>query len=152
MYAQAIAIAVSAAVGAAGAWQYTSAIYQRQISDLKTEYAQAQVRAVEIAHADAIRLQDQASKAAAAAAARLQRLAADRDALRVATDGLRDDLATARARIPELPPVAVAEYATALSTVFGECAVEYEALAGKADGHRSDVQTLIESWPVKSKP
>ena len=149
MYAQAIALAVCAAICAAGAWQYTSAIYQRQISDLKTEYAQAQVRALEIAHADTIRMQSQAQAAAAAAATRLQRLSADRDRLRAAADGLRDDLATSSVQLPHASCPAVRDYATASTDVFQQCAIALERLAGQADGHASDSLTLQSAWPTK---
>ena len=150
MYAQAIALAVTAALSAGGAWQYQSARYERLLAEQRTEYATAQVRALEIAHADTIRLQAQASKAAAAAATRLQRLSADRDRLRTAADGLRDDLATATSRLPHAPPDAVIEYATATTDVFGQCAAALERLAATAQGHADDVQTLTEAWPIQS--
>lgn len=152
MYAQLAALAVTAAVAAGGAWQYASAIYQRQISDLKTEYLKRDFKALEIAHADTIRMQSQAQAAAAAAATRLQRLSADRDRLRGTVDGLRDDLATATSRLPTATCDAAREYAAASTDVFGQCAAALERLAGQADGHAIDVQTLTEAWPVQSKP
>lgn len=142
--------AVSAAIGAAGAWQYTSAIYQRQISDLKTEYATAQVRAVEIAHADTIRLQAQASKAAADAATRQRSLAADRDRLRAAADGLRDDLATSSVQLPHASCPAVRDYGIAASDVIGECSARLVEVAEKADRAIGDVILLRDAWPKLS--
>jgi hypothetical protein len=35
-----------------------------------------------------------------------------------------------------------------LATVFQDCAGQYRSLAKAADGHASDVQTLIDAWPV----
>ena len=138
---------VVAVAAAAGAWVWQANSYEAKLAAVQTEYAQAQARAVEIAHADTIRLQAQASKAAAAAATRIHRLSADRDRLRAAADGLRNDLATAALRLPDATPDAVIEYATALDSVFLDCTARYEQLATKADGHASDVQTMIESWP-----
>lgn len=34
-----------------------------------------------------------------------------------------------------------------LATVFQDCAARYRSVAGAADGHASDVQTLTEAWP-----
>ena len=82
------AAAISAVLAAGGAWQYQANKYERLLAEQRTEYATAQVRAVEIAHADTIRLQAQASKAAADAATRQRSLAADRDRVRAAADGL----------------------------------------------------------------
>lgn len=147
MYAQAIALAVSAAIGAGGAWVWQSNKYERLLSEQRTEYATAQARALERAHADTQRLQDQASKAAAAATARAKRLADDRDALRAAADGLRDDIATARLRLPSATCDAAVEYATAATDVFQQCATALERLAEKTDGHANDAKTLMESWP-----
>lgn len=147
MIPQIAALAVTAALAAGGVWQYQANKYERMLAEQRTEYATAQVRALEIAHADTIRLRDQAQAAAAAATTRLQRLSADRDRLRAAADGLRGDLATAALRLPDATPDAVIEYATALDSVFLDCTARYEQLATKADGHASDVQTMIESWP-----
>lgn len=147
MIPQIAALAVTAALAAGGAWQYQSARYERLLAEQRTEYATAQVRALEVAHADTQRLQAQAQAAAAAAATRIHRLSADRDRLRAAADGLRGDLATAALRLPDATPDAVIEYAAALDSVFLDCTARYEQLATKADGHASDVQTMIESWP-----
>lgn len=147
MIPQIAALAVTAALAAGGVWQYQANKYERMLAEQRTEYATAQVRALEIAHADTIRLRDQAQAAAAAATTRLQRLSADRDRLRAAADGLRGDLATAALRLPDAPADAVIEYAAALDSVFLDCTARYEQLATKADGHASDVQTMIESWP-----
>lgn len=37
-------------------------------------------------------------------------------------------------------------HATAQSTVLGQCASRLVEMAGNADGHASDVKTLIDSW------
>lgn len=147
MIAQLAAIAVTAALSAGGAWQYQANKYERLLVEQRTEYATAQVRALEVAHADTIRLQEATSKALAAAATRLQRLSADRDRLRATADGLRDDLATATSRLPTATCDAAREYAAASTDVFGRCAAALERLASQADGHAIDTRTLSEAWP-----
>lgn len=47
MYAQAIALAVTATVAAGGAWQYQSARYERLLAEQRTEYAAAQAELTE---------------------------------------------------------------------------------------------------------
>lgn len=148
MIPQVLIATAIAGVAAAGAWTYQGNRYERLLAEQRTEYATAQVRALEIAHADTIRLRDQAQAAAAAAATRIQRLSADRDRLRAAADGLRNDRATAALRLPGATCQAARDYATAANNVFGECAIAIERLAGQADGHASDARTLSDSWPI----
>ena len=81
------------------------------------------------------------------AAQREQALRADADRARRAADGLRDQLADIRGRLPELTEQAVRQYASAASVVFGECVEEYRALAETADRLDSDRRTLMEAWP-----
>lgn len=158
MIARIAILAVTAALAAGGAWQYQANKYERLLSDQRTEYATAQFRALEVAHAETVRLRDKAQAAAVAASDRIKSLAADRDSLRAVADGLRDDLNTAANRLPSATPDAVLEYATAVNEVYGLCAIRLEQLAVKAQGHADDVQTLIETgvgfnvdWPQKSE-
>lgn len=148
MYAQAIALTVSAAIGAAGAWQWQANNYSRQISDLKTEYATAQVRALERAHADTIRFQTQAAEAARKQAARQAALANAVAAVRTERDGLRDDLAEARAALPGASCTSLRDHAATLNTVFGLCAARLEGLAGQAQGHAIDALNLLEACSI----
>ena len=50
--------------------------------------------------------------------------------------------------IADAPPTTVAEYATTVSELLAVCSRERTFYAEKADGHASDVRTLIEAWPV----
>lgn len=68
-------------------------------------------------------------------------------AARTERDGLRNELADARAHIPAAACTAVREYATTLSGLFAECADAYQGMAETAQGHASDVRTLIDAWP-----
>ena len=68
----------------------------------------------------------------------------------VASGRLRDQTITLRNGLPAASIAACRATANAALTVFGECEVKYRELAEDADGHASDVQTLIEAWPHES--
>lgn len=145
MIAQIAILAVTAALAAGGAWQYQANKYERLLSDQRAEYLKRDFKALEVAHAETVRLREKAQAAAVAASDRIKRLADDRDSLRAIADGLRDDIRTAAQRLPSAPTDAVLEYATAVNEVYGLCAIRLEQLAIKAQGHADDVQTLIET-------
>lgn len=138
---------VAAVAGFTGAWTYQSARYERLLTTQQTEYLKRDFKALEIAHADTIRLHEQAAKAASAATTRQNRIAADRDRLRADVDGLRDELTASRLQLPDASCPSVRDHAAALNNVFGQCAAAIEGLAGKADGHASDSLMLQEAWP-----
>jgi len=64
-------------------------------------------------------------------------------------DRLRNALrvATRRDPVPGAPAAPADQSAATQTVVFLECAAAFAKLAGEADGHASDVQTLEESWP-----
>ena len=69
-------------------------------------------------------------------------------AARAESDSLRAQLSDAARRIADAPPATVAEYATTVGELLAVCSRERTLFAEKADGHASDVRTLIEAWPV----
>ena len=140
-----LAAALASALSAGGAWIWQANAYTARLATLQTQYAQAQHRAVETAHAETIRLQHIKDAAQQAATARAARLAADRDRLRLAADGLRGDLATAERRLSTATDAARAEYAATVRAVLGECADTAVKLAGQADGHASDIRLMREA-------
>ena len=77
--------------------------------------------------------------------------------LRLSVDGARTELDRLRITIKKrsaavtASPASAADYSIASADVFGECAAELTALAGKADGHASDIRTMIEAWPVSPR-
>ena len=77
--------------------------------------------------------------------------------IRLAADGARSELDRLRGTIRtksasvKASPASAVDYSIASSDVFGECAEELTALAGKADGHVSDLRTMIEAWPVNPR-
>lgn len=68
------------------------------------------------------------------------------DRVRVAADGLRDTSRSSVQTARESQPACVVS-ATAHAELFGECRSALTELAGKAQGHATDVKTLIEAWP-----
>ena len=74
-------------------------------------------------------------------------LRSERDRAVAAGRRLRDDLITLRTRLPHAIPSAVIATADTLAGVLDQCQSDYRALAEVADGHASDVQTLMEAWP-----
>jgi hypothetical protein len=65
---------------------------------------------------------------------------ASADRLQHAIDGVRAGSDTATVE-------ALRATTAALATVFQDCSGRYREVAKNADGHASDVQTLIEAWP-----
>ena len=138
------AIAIAAA---AGAWTWQANAYTARLATLQTQYAQAQHRAVEIAHADTIRLQKKADDAQAKATIRINRMVADRASLQSAVDGLRGDLAENSANYAKATEQARANYTAAISAVLADVARVAGDISSKADGHVIDIQRLHEQWP-----
>ena len=138
---------IVAVAAAAGAWVWQANSYEAKLAAVQTEYAQAQARAVEIAHAETLRYQQQADTAAKNAAVRVRAAAADAAVLRGAVDGLRGDLAANSAKYSEATEQARANYTASIGAVLSDCAGEVGELAGKADGHVIDIRRLHEQWP-----
>ena len=64
-----------------------------------------------------------------------------------AAASLRGQLDTARGRLAKADAATCADYATAASAVFSECAAKYTEVAEAADGHAADARALMEAWP-----
>lgn len=89
-------------------------------------------------------------EAADAAHNRETALRADADAARTERDGLLRAVRAATAPRRDVPGAAPApgyQAASAVIELFGACTAEVQELARIADGHASDVRTLIDSWP-----
>lgn len=77
--------------------------------------------------------------------------------IRIAADGARSELDRLRITIKKrsaavtASPASAVDYSIASADVFGECSAELTALAGKADGHASDIRTMTEAWPVNPR-
>lgn len=146
-----IALAVAALVFGAG-WSVNGYRLGEQIAELKREQAQAITKGVKDALETTTALQAKKDRALAAANVRGHALSAAVDNAAAESNRLRDELSRADARIAQAADAAVRDYAVAANAVFADCSRQYQNMAAKADGHASDVRTLIEAWPEGGKP
>lgn len=146
MIAQAIALAVTAALSAGGAWQYQSARYERLLSDQRTEYLKRDFTALEVAHAETVRLQSLKDAAQKQAAARQSALARDAAGVRVALVSL-SDAADQALRASRDSHSACIDRSAAFADVFSQCRSRLQVVGAAADAHASDITTLISAWP-----
>ena len=104
-----------------------------------------------VAAIEGARTQEQArfstvQKAQNDAAKRNQASRASAVVARTTGDGLRDDNAAAlRASRDSL--AACNQYSATVSGLFDQCQGDFGAMAERAQGHSSDVTTLLDSWP-----
>lgn len=146
IYTHAAAGLAGAALAAVTAWTVQGWRMDAQLQTLKTEYATAQAQAVEKAHAETIRLQERADAAQRLARKRQSALAAD-------AAGSRDALISLSHAADDALRRAESSHSTCLATaaaqgiVLGQCTARLQQVAADADGHASDVQTLIDAWP-----
>lgn len=64
-----------------------------------------------------------------------------------AADGLRGTIAHLRQRLPATTHAACIATAGATASLLDQCQRDYQEMAGIADGHRIDVETLMKAWP-----
>lgn len=138
--------AISAAISAAGAYQWQAYRYEARMASLVAEYAQAQHTAIEVAHAETIRLQERKDKAEVQAARRVRAAAADAAVLRDSLDRLSDAADTALRESSDSIAACTAHGAT-ITELFGQCASRYGDVAKEADGWVNESLTLREAWP-----
>ena len=147
---QLVLIAGGIAVGFGAAWNLQGI----RLDSLEVEfgtYRLAVERQAVIARAEAIKQKEQWIKekedAEQHAAEREEILRTERDRAIAGARRLRDDLTTLRARLPNAIPSACIATADALAGLLDQCQQEYRVMGEIADGHASDVQTLMEAWP-----
>lgn len=125
-----------------------------RLDSVKTDFAgyksQVEQQAVEARQA-ALKQKEQWIKekedAEQKAAEREATLRTERDAALGAGRRLRDDITALRVRLPNAIPSAVLATADTLAALLDQCQTDYRGMAEIADGHASDVQTLIDAWP-----
>ena len=143
-----LAAAAGGIVAASIAWSAQALRYDARIADLRGAHAQAAQAAAEQAQTITTHLQKAKDDAIQQAQDRARANAAAAAAARRTADGLREQLASANARIASAAPAAVAEYATAIGAVFDDCRAAYAGMAEIADGHADDARLMREAWPV----
>ena len=137
-----ISLGVACAIGAGVAWRIQSAT----IAEMRLEHAETRIAAGRVARAAIERATTTVITAQNNAASRGPVLRAAADASRSELDRLRESTTNAmRAASGSLDACAANSVAT--SQLLNQCGAELQALAGRADGHVSDITTLTEAWP-----
>lgn len=146
-----LAAALAGALAFGGAWQVQGWRYGKQIADIKTQHSDAIASSAKSALKLTEIYRENANAAVRKAEARSAQNKRDADSLRDELDGLRGDLATVPDRIRSATREAVDQYATTASVVFDQCSRRYSEMAGAAQGHAADVETLMDAWPSKPR-
>lgn len=137
-----------AALSAALLWQDSQISEERlQWANLQRDAAIASKKALDVAHAETIRLQGERDEAVREAEKRRHQKARDAAAVELEHDGLRNELAVLRAALSSDSREACVARADTLSRVFEECVGRYRSLAEKAQGHLDDALMLDGAWP-----
>lgn len=151
IYTHAAAAIGGALLAGVLSWQVQGWRLGEQIAQKDAAHASA----VASANQAALRLteiyRENADAALRKAEARSAQNKRDADSLRSELDGLRGDLATVPGRIRNATREAVDQYAAAASVVFDQCVRRYSEMAGAAQGHSADVQTLMDAWPSQPR-
>ena len=133
---------VAAVAGFGLAWQ----LQGHQITKLELTHAEQRISQQRAARATLERTTGAVIQAQNNAAARVSVLRRESDAVRVSADGLRDDLdVTRRAATSTID--ACNQHSLTITKLLVASADANRQLAAAADGHASDVKTLVEAWP-----
>lgn len=147
IYTHVAAAILGAVVAATGAWQTQNWRYGTEIAKLKQKHSDEVSANAAKALEDYTRMERTKNEAIKAANARADANKAAAAGARAAADSLRSDLASVPARIESATREAVNQYATTVSGLLDQCSARYTGMAEKAQGHASDVRTLMEAWP-----
>ena len=143
-------VGVAVAAGLIG-WTAQGWKLGEEINGIKAEHAEMVASSAKSALKLTEHYRENADAAVRKAEARSAQNKRDADGLRDELDGLRGDLATVPDRIRNASREAVDQYATTASLVFDQCVRRYSEMAGAAQGHASDVQTLMDAWPSQPR-
>lgn len=142
-----ITFILGAVLAGLGVWKFEGNRHATELAEIRLEAAAAQAEAKAQALAEERAITTRYEGALNAAKTREAALRRDADGARAESDGLRAQAADAARRLAQAAPTAVLEYALAVNQLFDQCQREYQGMAAVADGHASDVHTLIEAWP-----
>jgi hypothetical protein len=135
-------VVLSAAAGFGAAWQ----LQAHQITKLKLEHTNERIEIQRAARIVADRASTAVIVAQNNATNRVSVLRRELDSARGTASGLRDEIDVAmRASATSIDACAIA--ARTSGELLAVCADRYTELAGKAQGHVSDIRTLVEAWP-----
>ncbi len=127
-------------------WEYQANKYEKLMTSQRTEYLKAQFNAVEKAHAETIKLQDQKDEAEKKSQARQATLVAAVKSSRTALARV-SDAADKSIRAAQESHSACLANASTFRVIFGQCSARLVEVGKDAQGHLEDKRTLIDSWP-----
>ena len=122
-----------------------------KLAEIESNNAAAVVAATVEVTEEANRLQGKKDDALKAAQEQVRKNALAADAARVELHRVRIEADRATAAIPTATCSSVKQYATTVTSVFGECTVALEDMARKADGHAVDSKALTDAWPTNKE-
>ena len=133
-------------------WQGSQMAQERQEwAEIQRDAAIASKKAMEVAHGETIRMQEQRDASVRKSQERRVEAAARDAALEHELGGLRNELDLLRSALPSATREACVARADALAGVFEECVGRYRSLAKKAQGHLDDALTLDQAWPSSAE-
>ena len=114
----------------------------------RLESAKKSLKAIDVAQAQTIHMQEVKDAALKAAQDRANTNGLAAAGARTQLDGLRYELAISRAALPTLSHQACLARADTLTELFDQCAGMVEERSRKADGHANDALTSDQAWPT----
>ena len=150
LFLRLIPYAISAAIGFAIAWwiqglRVTSA--EQEFTEYKQEQRKVYQDAVDAAQKKTAALETKVKEAENAAIEREKENKVLADAVARTSTSLRDATTSARNSLPSISGKACVKTADTGLALLDKCQAEYGRLAAAADGHVSDIKTLMEAWP-----
>lgn len=138
---------VSGGVSGGLAWTYQGNRWGAKVARLEKAHQDALLLATVEANQRYINMENRKDEAIKTRDKELEANRAATAAAKRAADGMRKQLRDAEASFATATQAALAEYATAQGELLGICTEEYQRMADKAQGHATDVRTLINAWP-----
>jgi ABC-type transporter Mla subunit MlaD len=134
-----IFIVGSILLGLLGMQSYRLSLKNTEIEKLKLAIVESNL----IAEQQSKELEIKITEAHNEAIKRQKTLKAAADNARAVADSLRKQLENKT----QTADNAASQSTDAVSTILADCARDYADMAEKADGHASDVKTLMDAWP-----
>lgn len=142
MYTYVATALIAATVAATGAWK----IQNWRFDAKEKERVEQQLESERLRAKANLRNAENVIAAQNAAASRISQLRLDAAGARATADGLRTSISTALSRADN-DLAACTDTANSIGKLLDQCGTAYQELGAVADGHASDVKTLIDAWP-----
>ena len=132
--------------GGVGGWFVNGWRLEAEIEQINRQHAEAVVEASRLSLLATRRMQDAANETVKQAQQQAKANAVAVAGARRESDRLRQQIAASGATVSSSSIPALDAYTQTLGVVFSECVREYSEVAGKADAHALDADTLYNTW------